>query len=513
MADGAPLLRLTGVRKRFAGSVALDDVNFDLHPGEVHVLFGENGAGKSTLINVMTGNVSPDAGEYRLADNHVSHMTPRLARDCGIASVFQEFSLVPDLNVAENLFLGREPNRAAFINARIMREAAGEFLARLRFEIRVDALVGSLSRAERQMVEIAKALMDPKARIAIFDEPTASLTDADAEKLFAIIADLKTRGVGVIYVSHRMREIRRLADRITVLRGGRLVATVPADGVTEGQLVELMVGRPISDLYPVIRHRPAEIRLAVEHLRSKDGRVRDVSLNVRAGEVVGLAGLVGCGKGEVGRLVFGLDAIAGGQLTINGQAVVRPAPREMLRAGVCYFPADRGRDGLALNRPTRENTSAASLDLRAIGAHGLLRLGEEARRVQSVLERLSVRPLRPERPVVQLSGGNRQKVMLARGLMRDIRVFLFDEPTVGIDISAKAEIYALIRDLTEGGAAVLLASSELTEVLYLANRIYVMHEGAIVDELEGENKTEAAILSCFFGKKQSAAMARTDTAA
>jgi ribose transport system ATP-binding protein len=513
MAGGAHLLELIGARKRFAGSVALDNVDFDLRAGEVHVLFGENGAGKSTLINVITGNVAPDAGEYRLAGAVVPHMTPRLARDSGLASVFQEFSLAPDLSVADNLFLGREPNRVTFLNARAMRKAAGEFLARLRFNVPPEALVSRLSRAERQMVEIAKALMDPHARILILDEPTASLTDADAEKLFAIIADLKKRGVGVIYVSHRMREIRQLADRITILRGGRLVATVPAGGVTESQLVELMVGRPIGDLYPKINHHPAEVRLAVEKLSSKDGSVRDVSLNVRAGEVVGLAGLVGCGKGEVGRLVFGLDAIAGGRVTVDGQAVGRPAPREMLRSGVCYFPADRGQDGLAFNRPVRENASAAALDLRAIGGGGLLRLREEARRVQSVLQRLSVRPLAPEQQVVQFSGGNRQKIMLARGLMRDIRVYLFDEPTVGIDIGAKAEIYALVRDLTEAGAAVLLSSSELPELLYLANRIYVMHEGAIVDELSGESKTEAAILACFFGRKQSDSAAGSRTAA
>ena len=513
MTERAHLLELTGVRKRFAGSVALDDVNFDLRPGEVHVLFGENGAGKSTLINIITGSVSPDAGEYRLAGAVVSRMTPRLARDSGLASVFQEFSLAPDLNVAENLFLGREPNRRTFLNARAMRRVAGEFLASLRFNVPAEALVARLSRAERQMVEIAKALMDPKARIMIFDEPTASLTDADAEKLFAVIADLKRRGVGVIYVSHRMREIRRLADRITVLRGGRLVATVSADGVTESQLVELMVGRPIGDLYPTIGHRPAEVRLAVEGLSSKDGRVREVSLTVRAGEVVGLAGLVGCGKGEVGRLVFGLDAIAGGRVIVNGRPVARPAPRAMLRAGVCYFPADRGRDGLAFNRPVRENASAAALDLQAIGGAGLLRLREEARRVQSVLQRLSVRPLAPEQLVVQFSGGNRQKIMLARGLIRDIRVYLFDEPTVGIDIGAKAEIYTLVRDLTESGAAVLLSSSELPELLYLANRIYVMHEGSVVDELAGENKTEAAILSCFFGKTRSTSATGSRTAA
>jgi ribose transport system ATP-binding protein len=513
MIESAHLLELSGVHKRFSGSIALEDVSFDLRAGEVHVLFGENGAGKSTLINVITGNVLPDAGAYRLSGMAIPRMTPRLARDSGLASVFQEFSLAPDLTVAENLFLGREPSRATFLNARALRRTAVEFLTKLRFDVPAEALVRRLSRAERQMVEIAKALMSSNARIVIFDEPTASLTDADAEKLFAIIADLKRRGVGVIYVSHRMREIRQLADRITVLRGGRLVATVPADGVTESQLVELMVGRPIGDLYPTINHRPAEIRLAVESLSSKDGRVRDVSLNVRAGEVVGLAGLVGCGKGEVGRLVFGLDAIAGGRVTIDGRAVSKPTPRAMLRAGVCYFPADRGRDGLALNRPVRENASAGALDLPAIGGAGLLRLREETRRVQSVLQTLSVRPLAQERLVAQFSGGNRQKIMLARGLMRDIRVYLFDEPTVGIDVGAKAEIYALIRDLTEAGAAVLLASSELPEVLHIAHRVYVMHEGVVIDELAGDSKTEASILSCFFGRRRSPLNAGPRTAA
>ncbi len=504
MTDPADLLRLTGVRKRFGGSLALEDVDFDLRSGEVHVLFGENGAGKSTLINVITGNVQPDAGRYVLGGTEMARMTPKLARRSGIAAVFQEFSLAPDLSVADNLFLGRERSRLGVMNAAAMRRVAAEFLAELGFGVPATALLGRLSRAERQMVEIAKALMDREARILILDEPTASLTDADAESLFTIIGRLKARGIGIIYVSHRMREIRRLGDRITVLRGGRRVATVAADGVTEGQLVELMVGRPISDLYPTIHHRPTKVRVSVEDLGSQDGRVRKVSLTVRAGEVVGLAGLVGCGKGEVGRLIFGLDAIATGRVEVDGQAIVRPIPRDMLRRGVCYFPADRGRDGLAPNRPVRENASAAALDLSVIGGRGWLRLREEIRRVRSVLERLNVRPLQPEQAVVQFSGGNRQKVMLARGLMRDIQIFLFDEPTVGIDVGAKAEIYALLRDLTESGAAVLLVSSELPEVLHLANRIYVMHEGVVVEELVGDDRTEAAILSCFFGKRRTA---------
>ncbi|MCO5065715.1 MAG: sugar ABC transporter ATP-binding protein [Rhizobiaceae bacterium] len=493
------ILQLSNVRKQFGGSLALDEVDFDLRPGEVHVLFGENGAGKSTLINIITGNLQPDRGQYRLAGETIARMTPALARSTAIAAVFQEFSLIPDLSVEENLFLGREKKGYGVLRRGQMRAEAAAFMARLGFDIPVRANVGALSRAERQMVEIAKALFG-EARILVLDEPTASLTDSDANKLFDVIVRLKERGVAIIYVSHRMREIRQLADRITVLRGGRKVATVDGKGVTEAQLVEMMVGRPVEDLYPTVHHKPGRVALEIENLSSKDQRVKNVSLEVCAGEIVGLAGLVGCGKGEIGRLVFGIDAMSSGRILVNGEVPVNQTPRGMLRSRVCYFPADRGRDGLALNRPVRENASAAALDLKSIGGGGWLRSGNERTRVRSVLERLAVRPLAPEQNVAQFSGGNRQKVMLARGLMRDIDVFLFDEPTVGIDVGAKAEIYALMRDLTEAGAAVLLSSSEMPEVLHLAHRIYVMHEGRIVDELVGDERTEANILSCFFGK-------------
>lgn len=499
-ATAGPLLELTAISKRYGPALALEGVDFDLRPGELHVLFGENGAGKSTLINVITGNVRPDEGRYRLAGEEVTGMSPQGARQNGIAAVFQEFSLIPDLTVEENLFLGRERKRLGVLRRAEMRADAQAFLKGLGFAIPTGRLVADLSRAQRQMVEIAKALFE-KSRILVLDEPTASLTDTDADTLFGLIAELKRGGVGIVYVSHRMREIRQLADRVTVLRGGKKVATVEGAGVTEAQLVEMMVGRPVAELYPKIRHAPGKTMLEITGLSSTDGRVRDVSLNVRAGEIVGLAGLVGCGKGEVGRLVFGLEEVAAGTIVIGDGEAGTPSPRKMLKRGVCYFPADRGTDGLAPNRPIRENASAAALDLAEIGGRGWLHLRNEAQRVLAVLEKLHVRPLLPEQNVVQFSGGNRQKVMLARGMMRDIRVFLFDEPTVGIDVGAKGEIYELLRDLTEAGAAVLLASSELPEILNLSNRIYVMHEGEIVVELEGEHRTEAEVLAGFFGKR------------
>ncbi len=497
--ETTPLLRLRQVTKSYGAFRALDGVDFDLAPGEVHVLFGENGAGKSTLINIITGNTGFEDGEYAFLGRSAAGLAPQTLRAAGIAAVFQEFSVLPDLTVEENLFLGREIRRGPFLDKAAMRRRAAELLADLRFDIPVTALVDTLSRPERQMVEIAKALL-VEAPVLILDEPTASLTDSDADKLFDVVRAAKARGVGIIYVSHRMREIRLLADRITVLRNGRKIDTIAAAGVTEAALVEMMVGRPAAALYPTIRHAPAAERLRVEHLATRDGLVRDVSLTVQAGEIVGLAGLVGCGKSEVGRAIYGLQPIEAGSVTTNGGAVQAPQPRGMLRRAVCYFPADRGREGLALNRPNRENVTMAALDTPSLGGGGLLHLAHERRTARQVMERLLMRPMAPEQQVINLSGGNRQKIMLTRGLVRDVSVFLFDEPTVGIDVGAKAEIYALLRDLVEQqGAAILLISSELPEILNLSNRIYVMHQGRVVRELTGPERTEEAILSCFFG--------------
>ncbi len=492
------MLELTGFSKAFNNVVVLDGVDFTLEPGEVHALLGENGAGKSTLINLIIGSFPRTAGRMTFKGREISGQTPQTSRDMGIAAVFQEFSLAPDLTVTENLFLGRELRRGPFLQQRRMREAARQLMEELGFAVPLDAKIASLSRAQKQMVEIAKALRTG-SEVLILDEPTASLTDGEAEKLFEVMARLKARGVGIIYVSHRMSEIQNLSDRVTVLRGGRLVGTVRTAEVSAAKLIEMMVGVPVDKLFPVIAARKGPERLRVAHLSSDSGSVRDASITLNAGEVVGLAGLVGCGRSELCRAIFGLEPLAGGEIILSGRHVTHPAPARMLRQRLCYFPGDRGAEGLALTRPVRENVTMATLDEAAIASGPVLRYWDEPRVIRTPLEDLGLRPMAPERRVIAFSGGNQQKVMLARGLMRPFDVYLFDEPTVGIDVNAKADVYALIKRLAEGGAAVLLSSSELPELLHLCSRIYVMNDGRIVSELTGDAMSETAILAHYFG--------------
>jgi ribose transport system ATP-binding protein len=491
------MLEITGFSKAFNHVVVLDDVDFTLEPGEVHALLGENGAGKSTLINLVIGTYPRSAGRMVLKGKEIEALDPQTSRELGIAAVFQEFSLPPDLTVAESLFLGREEKLGPFLRRAKMRKAAQAVLDEFGFPVPLDARIASLSRAQKQMVEIAKALCIG-SDVLILDEPTASLTDGEAEKLFEAMARLKARGVGIVYVSHRMSEIRALSDRVTVLRGGRRVATVRTSDVTDAELIEMMVGVPVEKLFPVIETAPGAERLRVSHLTSASGSVRDVSLRLHAGEVVGLAGLVGCGRSELCRAIFGLEPLADGEIVLSGRHVTHPTPAGMLRQRLCYFPGDRGAEGLALVRPVRENVTMATLDEPAIASGPLLRPWDEGRVVRTPLEDLGLRPMAPERPVMAFSGGNQQKVMLSRGLMRPFDVYLFDEPTVGIDVNAKADVYALIKRLVEDGAAVILSSSELPELLHLASRIYVMAEGRVVSELTSDGRTEAEILSHYF---------------
>lgn len=502
----APRLRLTGVVKTFPGVRALDGVDFELRPGEVHVLFGENGAGKSTIINIIAGSFGPDAGRYEYEGRELAHLTPHRARALGISAVFQEFSLVPELSVEQNIFLGREPGRAGIVDRAQMRRRASEVLRRLGFDIAPSARVSRLSRARRQMVEIAKAVLDD-VKVLILDEPTASLTDAEAERLFALIGELRAQGVSIIYVSHRMREIARIADRITVLRDGRHIATVRANEVRDADLIELMTGRKIDILFPRIEHRPAQRVLATQGLTLVSGAVTDASIEVRAGEIVGIAGLAGCGKSELVRAIFGLEAIASGRIELEGRTLAKRSPAASLRDGICYFPSDRNTEGLALIRPIRENASMAALDEPAFARRGVLRLGAERSAVTRIMERLKLRPMQVERPVVNLSGGNRQKVLLARGLARPVRVFMFDEPTVGIDVGAKFEVYEVMKKLVEDGQAVILVSSELPEIMGLSHRVYVMHAGRVVAELPHAGLQESDILAHFFAREGTAAEA------
>jgi ribose transport system ATP-binding protein len=501
-ADGTePLLRLAGITKRFTGVLALDGVDLDVRAGELHVLFGENGAGKSTLINVISGTFAPDAGSFRFGGQEIGRLSPHRARQIGISPVFQEFSLVPSLTVEENLFLGREVSRGGVLRAGAMRRRARDLIDELGFDLDPGARVDDLSRAHQQMAEIAKALLG-RVKLLILDEPTASLTERETQRLFELIAKLKREGVGIIYVSHRMREIRALADRVTVLRDGRHIRTLEAATATDGELVELMTGRRIDVLFPQIRHAPGPVALDVENLSTADGTVAGVNFHARAGEITGIAGLVGCGKSELVRAVYGLEPITGGRIRLHGVPYEAPSPRETLRRGAAYFPANRVTEGLALTRPIRENASMTALDLPRLARAGVLRAKAERALVAPIMERLKLRPPNIERAVGNLSGGNRQKVMLGRALTRDLTIFLFDEPSVGIDVGAKLEVYDFMKRLVEDGAAVVVVSSELPEVLALSNRLYVMHHGRIAAELTGAAKTETNVLASFFSDER-----------
>ena len=493
-----PLLRIAGLRKQFGSNVVLADMDFELLPGEVHALLGENGAGKSTLINTITGMVRPDRGELLFEGRAINGWTPHAIREAGIVAVFQEFSLIGEMTVEENLFLGRELVRHGRLQHAAMRQRAVALMQQLGFDISPASKISSLSRAEQQMVEIGKALLGD-IRLLILDEPTASLTQSEAEQLFAVMDRLKARGVGIIYVSHRLAEIHRLADRITVLRDGRRVADVRRGEVAEPELIGLMSGRPVGLLFPQITHRPGECRLEVAGLTLADGSVTAASLKVHAGEVVGIAGLAGCGKSELLRAVFGLEPVGAGRIQVRGAHVPRLTPAALLGLKVCYFTSDRVAEGLALGRPIRENMSMASLRDRRYVRFGLLRRSAEARAGRALAGQMALRPADIEMAVGRMSGGNRQKVLLARGFATEMDVLLFDEPTVGIDVGAKLEVYQLIRDAVAAGVAVVIASSDMPEILNLTHRAYVMHQSRVVAELAAHELSERNVLDHFFG--------------
>jgi ribose transport system ATP-binding protein len=463
------------------------------------VLFGENGAGKSTLISIAAGALRPDAGSIAFRGAPIQLHSVHHARSLGISAVFQEFSLVPQMTVEENLFLGAEATTGGLLNKRELHRRAEEILARLGFPLRPRQRVMFLSRAEQQMVEIAKAFRS-ELSVLILDEPTASLTERETERLFALIEQVKGQGVGVIYITHRMNEVRRIGDRITVLRDGRYVATVPAKETPEDELVRLMTGRVIEQIFPQVGFKPGRTVLQAEHLSTTSGSVSDVSLTVRAGEIVGLAGLVGSGKSEVARACFGLEPLASGRIVFDGQEVTG-APRAMLRRGFFYLPPDRRDEGLVMLRSVRENVSLAALDLAEFASGPFLRRGVEREKAQALVRRLNLQPPRIERDVDHFSGGNQQKVLLARSLTRTVKLFAFDEPTVGVDVGTRVAIYAFIRDLCEAGAAILLISSDLPEILHLTHRAYVMHRGRLRAELSGSAINQETVLGHFFERE------------
>ncbi len=503
------LLRVEELSKSYSGFLALNRMTLDLRAGEVHILFGENGAGKSTLINIVCGAIAPSGGRVLLEDSPLEMNSVKDARDKGIAAVFQEFSLAPDLTIEENWFLGAEIT--AWVQSPKGRDArrAHSMLAELGFRLDPTALVSTLSRAECQMVEIAKAVMT-NPRVLIFDEPTASLTESETLVLFSLIKRLKAKGVGMIYITHRIDEIQKIGDRVTVMRDGQFIETLDARSATKTELVESMTGRKFGDFYPHINFTPGEEVLSINGLATRDGRVSDVTLNVRAGEIVGLAGLVGCGKSEIGRACFGLEALATGEITFCGAALRDPQPRHLIALGMGFVPSDRIREGLMLGRSTRENLSISALETDVFSNCGFLRRGRERRFAQDMGTRVGVRPLRVEGAVLDYFGGNKQKVLLGRAIASPLRLLILDEPTVGIDVGAKAEVYELLATLVKEGMAILLISSDLPEVLSLSNRVYVVRHGQIADELTGHRQTEDAALANFFLTEQDAKKERND---
>jgi len=496
----APVLVMRGICKRFPGVQALQDAELEVLAGEVHVLLGENGAGKSTLVKVLCGQYLGDAGSVTFAGEAIKPSSPLEAERLGLVMIHQEFNLVPGLTVAENVFLGHEPTRGGLIRGEAMRQGARDLLRRLRCEVDPDSSVAELSVAEQQLVEIARALRQ-KARLLVMDEPTAALSDTEIEALFEVIRSVCAEGVPVVYISHRMKDIFAIGDRVTVMRDGRTVGTREVRRTGVGELIGLMVGRTIAEQIPKRQVPIGEVVLEADGL-AHAGVLAPLSLSVRAGEIVGVAGLMGSGRTELARAIFGADPAATGAVRVGGRPVSRRGPSASIAAGVGFITEDRKRLGLMLQRPVGENITLTILD--DVARFGVLDLGGERERAQGLVDRLQIRLASLDQQTVNLSGGNQQKVVLARWLAARCRVLIFDEPTRGIDVAAKAEIYELIGELVEQGVAVLLISSEMPELLGLADRVAVLHEGTLQGVLDRAEATQERIMQLALGEVPSA---------
>ncbi|HEX2526002.1 MAG TPA: sugar ABC transporter ATP-binding protein [Geminicoccus sp.] len=492
MEADAPLLRLEGIVKSFPGVRALRGVSFDVRPGEVHALLGENGAGKSTLIKVMSGVHQQDEGTLYVDGKPVRFTSPQEAQAAGIAAIYQELLLFPELTVAENVFMGHAPRLSwGGVDWATMRARTAEILHSLDIhDLDLDAPVGALSVGNRQRVEIAKAL-SMNARVLIMDEPTAALTEADVERLFGIVRRLRARGVGIIYISHRLVEIFDLADRVTVLRDGEYVATREVKDVTEPLLISMMVGRTIDQLYPHREPKPPGATLLEARSVAFPGTVEEASLTLRAGEIVGLAGLVGSGRSEFAQILFGITPASAGQILVDGKPVTIRSPSDAKRHGIAYVPEDRGIQGLIRPMRIRHNVSLAILD--EISRFFFIDRNREQDLAKRDIARFSIRASSMDQVVGKLSGGNQQKVVLAKWLATKPRILILDEPTRGIDVGAKAEIHRIMSELAGQGLAILMISSELPEVLGMSDRVLVMREGRIVAGFDRAEATQEVI--------------------
>ena len=493
---GQPLLELIGIDKRFHGVYALQDVSFDVRPGEVHALMGENGAGKSTLMNVAAGVFPPDSGTVRIDGRSLALRGPADANRLGIHTVFQELTVLENLDVASNILVGAEPVAlgGTMLDRKRLLTGAQQILDRLDIQLNASTPVRRLSTGQRQMVEIARACAeDPK--VLILDEPTSSLGRSEEELLFALIARLKRSGVGIIYITHRIAEVFSLSDRVTVLRDGRKVDERETREFDRRSLIRAMVGRHVEDRLKREEAEPPPVLLAAKSL-SRPPKVAPVDIELRKGEVLGLAGLMGAGRSELARLIAGVDAPAAGRMTIEGKPYSPRGVGDAVQAGVAYIPEDRKLQGLVLGLSVADNLVLPSLRRNQNG--GMLRLGRLSGLVRQWLDRLAIKAKSPSVGVRTLSGGNQQKVVLAKWLAIGPRVVLLDEPTRGVDVGAKVAIHRLIRDLARQGAAILVISSELPELLVVSDRIAVMSRGHLVDTVDADTASEESLLALAF---------------
>jgi rhamnose transport system ATP-binding protein len=496
------ILELENISKNFPGVKALDNVRFSMNSGEVHALLGENGAGKSTLIKIISGVYKPDRGVIRFDGQPIVFNNPREAQSHGIATIYQELSLYPELTVAENIFMGHAPKRSVgpfkVIDWNIINNRAHEILASLNIhDMDVRRKVGSLNVGNRQRVEIAKAL-SINARVLIMDEPTAALTEGDVERLFDLVRLLKQRGVGIIYISHRLQEVFELADRVTVLRDGQYVNTKLVSETRESDLVSMMVGRTIENLFPKLPSKPGKMVLEVRSLH-RAPTTQNISFTVRAGEIVGMAGLVGSGRSETAQVIFGITPAESGEIFIEGQKVSIRGPGQAVKLGIAYVPEDRGTQGLIKQMNIRENASLAVL--RSLSRASFINFNGERVLAMDSIKQLSIRAYSAEQIVNKLSGGNQQKVVISKWLASKPKLLIMDEPTRGIDVGAKSEIHRLMSELAvEHGLAVLMISSELPEVLGMSDRVLVMREGCLVAEFTREEATQERVVTAMMSE-------------
>ncbi|MHC4475805.1 MAG: sugar ABC transporter ATP-binding protein [Planctomycetota bacterium] len=490
---------MDNITKSFGGVHALSGVCFKVRPGEIHALVGENGAGKSTLVKILAGACQKDEGDIKICGRHVNITSPHVGRKLGIAMIYQEFALAPDLTVAENIFLDRLGINAGLISWRRLHKNAAELTSRIGFDIDPRTVVGELSVAYQQVVEIAKALSE-NARILILDEPTAVLAPREVCRLFEVLAKLKQHGTGIIYISHRLEEVFKVADRITVLKDGVVTGSFLPDEVTSDDVISLMIGRELASTAGRQKKSVGDEILRISGL-SKGKKVRDVCFSLRAGEVLGIAGLVGSGRTETARAVFGADGKTSGRIVLDGNVLSIKSPTDAVKAGIGLVPEDRKAQGVILSMSIRENVTMTRLFKAAAGL-GLIRKAKEKKLTGELVERLAVKAGSTETKVEDLSGGNQQKVVLAKWFGTNCRVIILDEPTRGVDVGAKAEIYALISDLAKKGLGIVVISSQTSELIGICDRVMVMRAGRVEDVLEDKAISEENIMRLAIGERQ-----------